>query len=307
MTQDPRFRIQMTEKSVDFFFIFSPNNSGTTIMAQALHSMQPNAYLPPFGNNEGHSVPTVRRIMRSDPWSETNLDWCFVKKEWERYALDAGKSSFIDASPPNIIRTSEIMKEFQGAKCLFSISSPYSYVASCVYNYTRKAPDLKSIRHHFKSWLKKATIQIENMQKYPDIPFLKYEDFCAEPASLFALINRCGGDFSIDASSMRVAGKKNSKVTSVIDMTPMHLAFLGLKGTNIMKDLFLSNIREADFFGYRALDYAEINSILSSNPLLALEGLERRMIPRPQFSKSHKIKQKLLKKYKFLRKFGELI
>jgi hypothetical protein len=155
--------------------------------------------------------------------------------------------------------------------------------------------------------VKKATIQIENMQKYPDIPFLKYEDFCAEPASLFALINRCGGDFSIDASSMRVAGKKNSKVTSVIDMTPMHLAFLGLKGTNIMKDLFLSNIREADFFGYRALDYAEINSILSSNPLLALEGLERRMIPRPQFSKSHKIKQKLLKKYKFLRKFGELI
>ena len=296
----------MTEKNVDFFFIFSPNNSGTTIMAQALHSMQPNSYLPPFGNNEGHSIPTVRRIMRSDPWSEKSLDWHFIKKEWERYAMDAGKSSFIDASPPNIIRISEIMREFKGSKYIFSISSPYSYVASCIYNYTRKSPEPKSIKHHFTSWLKKAAIQIKNIQRYPDIPFLKYEDFCAEPTSLFALINRCGGDIMAGASSVRVAGKKNSKVTSVVDMTPMHLAFLGLKGASAMKDLLLSNIHETEFFGYHALDHAEIDSILSSNPLLALEGLERRMMPRPQFSKSHKIKQELLRRYKFLRRFGEL-
>ena len=44
------------------FFVFSPNNSGTTVISQYLAS-QIDGYLPPYGNNEGQMVPEVKAMV----------------------------------------------------------------------------------------------------------------------------------------------------------------------------------------------------------------------------------------------------
>ena len=105
-------------------------------MSQYLAAHTRDSYLPPFGNYEGQMVPSVKKIMRKKPWeSSSSFDWQFIKKEWDTLAIDQKKSCLIECSPPNILRVSSIIDSFEDRQYIFSISSPYSFIASCIYNY----------------------------------------------------------------------------------------------------------------------------------------------------------------------------
>ena len=78
--------------NMHYKFIFSPNNSGTTIISQYLSAHINNSYLPPFGNNEGQMAPNMKKIMRHNPWNPDSIfDWQFIKKEWDILANEEKK------------------------------------------------------------------------------------------------------------------------------------------------------------------------------------------------------------------------
>jgi hypothetical protein len=72
-----------------YYFLFSPNNSGTTVMSQYI-SDRYNCYLPPFGNYEGQMMPSVEDVMRKAAWDKTAvLPWREIKRSWDEALLNS--------------------------------------------------------------------------------------------------------------------------------------------------------------------------------------------------------------------------
>ena len=68
---------------VKFFFVYCPNNSGSTALTQYV-GKQLSAYIPPHRCNEGQALGKVRAIFKAEPkWGpKRELDWPLVRKKW---------------------------------------------------------------------------------------------------------------------------------------------------------------------------------------------------------------------------------
>ena len=142
-------------------------------MSQFMAKSIAGSYLPPYGNNEGQFAPKVKAMMRKNPWDKNSkFDWNSIKKSWDKLAHKNNKKIFIEASPPNIMRVPEILETFKDSKIIFSISSPYSYIASCMFNYGIRENLNKNfndftdecIRKWTEEWADKAKQQIRNLK-----------------------------------------------------------------------------------------------------------------------------------------------
>lgn len=163
-------------KKTKFFFLFCPNHSGTTVLSQYLAS-QIDGYLPPFENNEGQMVPEVKGMMRNRPWAaDQSFDWSYIRQCWERLAK---AQTFVEASPPNLIRIEGIRAVFGfDSSAIVSVCNPYQHISS-VY---RRNPSV--LHKGTKVWIRKAREIIRIRQSYPFFPFISYEEFVARPTVL---------------------------------------------------------------------------------------------------------------------------
>lgn len=246
-------------------------------MSQYLTARLENAYLPPFGNNEGQFAPSVKSIMRKNPWnSDSEFNWDYIKSEWDNLAIASDKKLFIEASPPNIMRVASILRVFPSCKYLFSISSPYSFIASHAFNYnSEKLPLRQMIQEASAAWIKKANVQKLNIDTFGSrASVMTYEEFCANPECIFKKLQI--DNQLVSDKDVILKGKSNSRFSRIADMLPKHLAFLGASGIIQVNEILSQEVQLLEFFGYKLLDLHECNIILSQNILLAFDGLERR-------------------------------
>jgi hypothetical protein len=252
-----------------FLFIFSPNNSGTTAMCQYLQQ-QCDGYLPPFGNYEGQMAPTLRKMMRNEPWNPDNhFDWAHIRAEWERLATEAGMSIFVEGSPPNILRVDQIVEAFGGdMQAAFAISSPYAQVSSAIKNYYNDKISDDVLAEFARFWQFKADAQKKNVLKYRErFPLIRYEDFCRDPG----IVNQAFG--IAQKQPQPIAGKKNSQVTKIVDLTVKNISFLTGLELMTLTEVLAERQDLLDFFGYPLLDAAAHNDLLSQNLGLMQAGL----------------------------------
>ena len=262
-----------------FIFIFSQNNSGTTVLSQFLSSNIKSSYLPPFGNYEGQWIPQVRPIMRNEPWkTKSQFNWKLIKQTWINNLQQAHCDFFIEASPPNMIRVNQILKHFSPIQCIFFVSNPYLQIASSIHRYAEKEDFDQAIRRFSEQWIQRAKIQINNCKKYYDIPLVTYEEFCKNPSKI---LNKLDNLLKIDAihqqTSTRIEGKKNSQINTIHNMTPKHISFLGAKGLQDVNKILEENRDIPEYFGYKPVNLKQANQILRRNPMLANEGLLNRI------------------------------
>lgn len=253
-----------------FVFLMAPKNSGTTIMSQYL-AQQIDGYLPPYGNNEGQSAPSLRRMMRRGRWrADVDFDWSVIRREWTRLLSASGKSVFVEASPPNLMRAEAIEAEFgDAARFVVSISSPYAHVASCVFNYRTPpaTPDL--LRKIAANWLDKAH-RLDDLRRRRDAPFVGYADFCADPRAL----NRALG-----APVRPVAplpGKRTSGRSEIVDMTPLNLSFLTEAELDAVGEALSGEEALLARFGLELKPGRALLDAAAAHPALAAEGRARR-------------------------------
>lgn len=262
-------------------------------MSQYLAAHTRDSYLPPFGNCEGQMVPSVKKIMRNKPWDSSSIfDWQFIKKEWDTLAIDQKKSCFIECSPPNIMRVSSILDSFQDRQYIFSISSPYSFVASCIYNYfsarNGKIFKWRGITYNHmllkfddmipivaETWVKVALIQKKNIEVYSGNKLLiSYEDFCNSPIKLLDLFNvEHLGD---NAQTSLIKGKRNSNISKISNMLPKHLKFLRDKGILRINSILEKSMGLMEWYGYELISIEDAEDILAKNMVLAINGERRR-------------------------------
>ena len=253
-----------------FYFIFSPNNSGTTIMTQYL-AQQCDGFLPSNNNNEGQRMPAVAKMMLERRWEpDQAFDWSVIRNHWQAAMAKAGKTVFVEASPPNMVRVAAIREAFAGdMRAVFSIADPCLYVASCIKNY-ETAIDDDILRRHAEAWISKAAIQRDNILRWPDIPRISYEQFCRDPAVLNAAFGRPV------VTQTPYAGKSNSRVSHILDMTARNIAFLMHAEVAIVVEALAPHADLLGFFGYRVMDAAGYDATMHAQPDLALAGRDDR-------------------------------
>ena len=231
--------------TVSFIFLFSPNNSGTTIISQYLQS-QTGGYLPPFGNNEGQMAPSVRSVMRRDPWNPSvGFDWGWIRSEWSKLALDANKSIFIECSPPNLVRAAEVRKAFGDVSTFISsISNPYSFISSVICNYHSPPITTKMVENATNQWLLRAEKLRADLLLNPMTIRTSYEEFCAAPE----ILNRYLGIPSREIKDL--SGKSNDPIGKIVDLSLRNWAFLDFAEWGAANKLLERRDDILNFFGY---------------------------------------------------------
>lgn len=254
-----------------FYFVFGINNSGTTVLCQYL-AAQARAYLPPFGFNEGQFVPELVGMFRARPWAPgRQIDWPHVRAVWERYLREDGREIFVEGSPPNLMHVADIRAAFDGAfRGALLVSHPMLQIASCLKNYGSPPMDASQVQKFVKLWLRKARRQADNRARFPDLPFITYEAFCADPT----LANAAFG-VPHDPSAVQVQGKRRGGGAGdgrIRDMTARALGFL-LPGEIEAIGAELSGAAGLlRGFGYAPLTVAEAEARLAAEPDLAEAG-----------------------------------
>lgn len=258
--------------TVNFIFLFGPNNSGSTIIGQYLES-QTGGYLPPFGYYEGQMAPAVRKEMRTDQWNpEREMPWPFIRQAWTNLAQEAGKELFIECSPPNILRVNPILENFgETASALFSIASPYSFIASTIYNYS--PPPMKQLKlvNAAQSWVFRARAVREGIEAHPEVPRMRYEDFCEDPT----IVNRALG-LEVKARET-LAGKGNDPLSEIMDLSPRHHAFLSFSEWDQVNAELSKHESLMEFFGYSLIPGRLLIEKCAETPAMFHSGLIRRV------------------------------
>lgn len=265
-----------------YFFLLSLNNSGSTIVAQVMASYF-DAFLPPFGNNEGQNIPEVLQLMKKPKekvafnWSDSPLPWTEIKLITDEYLKQSGKKIFIEKTPNNTIRAVEIEnfffkdKEFVGC-CL--VSDPYSFVSSSIRNYLKGVHDIGEARRLAERWVKMTKIQLENAEKF-NLRVISYGNFCSNPLNVLSAIAEQFGIKTQEESLTELRGGKGNQHFASMrlkDQTIRHLGFLIHEEVLEINDV-LSGHR--DFLNQNSFEIwgsDKINNLLSSDILMAQQG-----------------------------------
>ena len=190
------------------------------------------------------------------------------------------------------MRVSSILDSFEDRQYIFSISSPYSFIASCIYNYfsARNGRTFKwrgiAYDHMFlkfddmipivaETWVKMASIQKNNIELYGrNKLIINYEDFCANPMKLLDLFNV--EHLGENAQTSLIKGKGNSNISQISNMLPKHLKFLRNKGISRINSILKKSMELMEWHGYSLISTEDSEDILARNVVLALDGKRRR-------------------------------
>lgn len=142
-------------------FILCPPNSGSTAVSKFIASSS--QVWGAWPNFEGQWMPAVRDFMRPAAWKpELKIPLYLVRLLWLA-VKPADKSIFLEKSPPNIQRWSEISEAFPDAKFIILNRNPYAWVSSCYFRYHEQRggsrPD--AILLLANQWVDYAKTQIE--------------------------------------------------------------------------------------------------------------------------------------------------
>lgn len=234
-------------------------------------------------------IPEVRSIMRNQPWNpEQNMDWYLIKGVWDSYCRRNGSNVFIEGSPPNLLRCSEIRKVFdEVARYIAFISSPYMQIASSLYNY--KAPNNFASVALTNEWLRKAQCVREVVEGYKDISLVSYEAFCRAPR----VVNEALDIPVIDG--YQVYGKHNTRIQTIVDSSARTISFLRADEIDGINELLMERADLIEFFGYELKRGRDLLKELSVDVEQYKAGVDRRSAWEQAGGRPDKVRKRVAK------------
>ena len=86
----------------------------------------------------------------------------------------------------------------------------------------------------------------------------------------------------------KIPGKSNTKITEIVNMTPKYITFLGIKGLQLIQEELKDYLDLMNYFEYEIYTTKTANLAVSSNILLASEGIQEKI---KWLQKSNKLAQ----------------
>ena len=261
----------------DYFFLFTINNSGSTIMSQYLAS-QIDGYLPENMANEGLNIPEVAEHIKQNQskypiqrgrWSQkVPHNWPFIHSVWDNYR---DENVFVEASPPNLVRIPAIRAEFEGcAKYITSLCNPYQQIASSIYNYSKG--NTKRLEEITKRWLKLAGILKSTSEQFTDMPHLSYEEFCADPSKMNKLLDLG------PVRQAKIRGKYNTQIQDIRLLSARTTSFLNAQELDRINCVLESDANLVEHFGYQVMSGSDLLASFAGQDEDVQAGLKRRDI-----------------------------
>lgn len=157
-----------------YIFILCPPFCGSTILWKLVSTSSTVSTLP----CEGQFIPEVEKIMRKDPWnSDQKLPWGEIKNTWNNY-WNQDKPFFLEKSPPNIIRASEIAEYFHPVNFLIMVRNPYAHCEGLI---RRRNYDAQGAAEFTVHCLKQ---QARNAEELKNTLCFTYEELAGDPKSV---------------------------------------------------------------------------------------------------------------------------
>jgi hypothetical protein len=228
-----------------YLFVLCPPYSGSTLLWKLLATSENVSALP----DEGQFLPELENLMREKPWNAHHvLPWAQIKSVWDSY-WDLTKPVLLEKSPPNIIRTREILAHFKPVKFVVMVRNPYAQSEGLIRrnNWTVKFAANFAVRC--------LRTQRDNANNLDDTLVLTYESLVQDPAracqDLATFMPELGAmqhDASFEVHS--VDGTLNRPIT---DLNTRKIASLGAETIALMNEVFVQHQDTLAAWGYELL------------------------------------------------------
>lgn len=162
-----------------YLFVLCPPYCGSTLLWKLLATSRHVSALP----SEGQFLPELKDVMRDAPWQrERQLPWPLIKSVWESH-WDMSRAVLVEKSPPNLIRTPDIVAHFQPVKFVVMVRNPYAHAEGLM----RRNGWTVSRAANFAMMCLRA--QLDNARMLDDALIITYENLVAEPAAAAAKLS----------------------------------------------------------------------------------------------------------------------
>jgi hypothetical protein len=243
------------EQQPHFLFIVTPPFSGSTAIAQLLHSSPHIGFLQERA--EGQWL--VPGLCGDDRWDVDKLvDYASVQAVWlsrwqQLQAAAPALQVVVEKSPPNMVRLEAMVAQFRDVSLLANNRDPYANCASILYRMhdgaqlptTQRQQALRTLAAH---WLLRSAKIRELVARY-DIPLLTYEQFCDMPAAILPKLNLPQGVAqSIDVQArVRV---KDYPMQGIANQNQRQIALLREEEIAVVSEVLERQRELLDYFSY---------------------------------------------------------
>ena len=168
--------IFLKKRNNKFLFILSPPYCGSTLLNQLLSTSKNVSCNNNLGTREGQLLPGVRHFMfQKNRWDKSvKYPWNKIKKIWLKY-WDLSKPVLLDKSIPNIMRVSEIKKEFENINFICMVRNPYAQIEGVMRRNDESAKNAAIFS------LKCLQYQRQNIKNEESLLFISYEQLTENP------------------------------------------------------------------------------------------------------------------------------
>jgi hypothetical protein len=232
-----------------YLFVLCPPYSGSTLLWKLLGTSQNVSTLP----DEGQFLPEIVDIMRDKPWDPGHiLPWSEIKAVWESY-WDMGKPVLLEKSPPNLIRTRDILAHFQPVKFVVMVRNPYAQSEGLM---RRNRWTVKRAANFSMMCLR---TQLSNARDLDNALVLTYESLVQNPVQacqeLVQFMPQLG---DMDhAASFEVHSIDGTLSRPITDLNAKKIAALSADTIAAMNEVFVQHRETIEAWGYTLLATGE--------------------------------------------------
>jgi len=229
-----------------YLFVLCPPYSGSTVLWKLLSTSGNVSALP----DEGQFLPELKEIMRERPWdSGHTLPWPEIKRVWESY-WDRDKPVWLEKSPPNLIRTRDILAHFQPAKFVIMVRNPYAQSEGLMRRNNWTAAKAANFS------LMCLRRQRENARELENATVLTYESLVRDPAGACAQLAGFMPELNdMDATaSFEVHSIDGTVDRPLTDLNAKKIAALGRDTIAVLNGIFQPQRATLEAWGYQLLE-----------------------------------------------------
>ena len=226
-----------------YIFILCPPYSGSTVLWKLVSTSSSVSSLP----SEGQFLPEVKEIMRLALWNaDVKLPWGKIKEVWDGY-WNQSKPLLVEKSPPNMIRTRDIVEYFSPVYFLIMIRNPYAHCEGLIrrnrWN-AKKAVDftVRCMRQ-----------QAENSQKLSNSLCFTYEELVERPEVISHKIRSFIPQIGVlnHAQKFQVHSIDGHIEKGIVDLNRKKIDNLSLNELKQINDVLKRNADIMEYWGYK--------------------------------------------------------
>ena len=247
-----------------YLFILSPPYSGSTLITKLIGTSK-NASIFSSPQSEGQKLKDLKEIMMVDyRWNKSiKFPWKKIKEIFLQN-WDLTKPILVEKSPPNIIKTDDIIQEFQPVFFIITIRNPYTWTQS--YSRRSKNDNFSKIA---RRWIFHAKHQMKNITNLKNSLFFKYEDLTNNPEKISTEIKNYLSELNdinykekIEVHSIIGSEPEFIKhYNSIVNLDHLVISKLSLNNIHEINDVLKENKNIMNFFSYDILSDEKYNEM----------------------------------------------